>query len=134
MRGDGGGVRPYSPLGRGFLTGKLETRESLPEGDWRLSGPRFQAEAMAANQAIVDVVKAVAAERGATPAQVALAWVLAKGEHVAPIPGTKRVTYLEENMAAQDVELAPDDLARLDAVRPPEGERYPETSMAYVAR
>src|SRR3954452_10538213 len=100
---------PFAPLGRGFLTGKLET-QTFPSGDFRKNNPRFQPEAMDANAALVETVKAVAARLDATPAQVALAWLLAQGEHVVPIPGTKKRSRLEENAAAASVVLSADDL------------------------
>jgi aryl-alcohol dehydrogenase-like predicted oxidoreductase len=114
---------PFSPLGRGFLTGALAPREFASD-DFRSRLPRFSPEAMAANQAIVDGVNAVACERGVTAAQVALAWVLAQGDQVVPIPGTKRVERLEENAAAADLELTADDLAALAALPAPQGGRY----------
>lgn len=106
------GFLAYCPLGRGFLTGAL-TADAIAEDDFRSANPRFTPEAMAANAAIVDGVRAVADRRGATPAQVALAWVLAQGDHVVPIPGTKRRRWLEENAAAADLVLEPRDLADL---------------------
>jgi aryl-alcohol dehydrogenase-like predicted oxidoreductase len=115
---------PFAPLGRGFLTGKLPADASFGQSDFRRRNPRFQPEAMEQNQAIVEQVEAIAADLGATPAQVALAWVLAQGEHVVPIPGTKRVAYLEENAGAVDVRLTPEALARLDALPVPAGARY----------
>ena len=114
---------PFSPLGRGFLTGALAPREFASD-DFRSRLPRFAPEAMAANQQIVDAVAAVADERGVTSAQIALAWVLAQGEHVVPIPGTKRVERLEENAAAADLVLTDDDLAALAALPDPQGGRY----------
>ena len=125
---------PYSPLGRGFLTGALKDLENLAPDDWRRSNPRFQGEALKANRRIVETVEAVAARKGAKPSQIALAWVLAQGENLCPIPGTKRVRYLEENAAAADVELTADDLRELDAIPAPEGTRYPEAMMANVNR
>jgi aryl-alcohol dehydrogenase-like predicted oxidoreductase len=119
----GAGFLPFSPLGRGFLTGTL-TAGSFDATDFRARNPRFTDEAMAANTALVDVVRAVAERLGATPAQVALAWVLAQGEHVVPIPGTKKVGYLEQNAAAAQVQLTAADLAELDALPAPEGARY----------
>lgn len=115
---------PFSPLGRGFLTGKLVADE-LDDDDMRGTFPRFQREAMARNQAIVDGVTRIAAHHDATPGQVALAWVLAQGRMVVPIPGTRRIEYLEENAAAAFLELSADELERLDALPPAEGERYP---------
>ena len=120
---NGAGFLPFSPLGRGFLTGTL-TPASFDEMDFRARNPRFTPEAMAANTALVDTVRSVAERAGATTAQVALAWVLAQGEHVVPIPGTKKVHYLEENAAAADIALTPTDLAELDALPAPVGARY----------
>lgn len=115
---------PFAPLGRGFLTGRYTSATAFPSGDFRTRLPRFQAEAMAANQAIVEEVQAVAARVGATAAQVALAWVLAQGSQVVPIPGTRRIAYLEENAAAAAVSLAPAEIALLDALPVAVGERY----------
>jgi aryl-alcohol dehydrogenase-like predicted oxidoreductase len=115
---------PFAPLGRGFLTGNLSVGASFGEGDFRRRNPRFQPEALELNQAIVERVRAVADEVGATPAQVAIAWVLAQGENVVPIPGTKRLRYLEENVGAADVELSAETLAELDALPAPAGTRY----------
>lgn len=123
---------PYSPLGRGFLTGELKNLDKLAPDDWRRSNPRFQGEQLQANLRIVEAVEAVANRHGVKPSQIALAWVLAQGEHLLPIPGTKRVKYLEENAAAGDVELSPSDLEELNAVPPAVGERYPEGSMRLV--
>lgn len=117
------GFLAYCPLGRGFLTGAL-TADTIGEGDYRSANPRFTPEAMAANAAIVDGVRAIAERRGATPAQVALAWVLAQGDHVVPIPGTKRRRWLEENAAAADLILAPEDLADIAALPPSVAPRY----------
>ncbi|MCW3065764.1 MAG: aldo/keto reductase [Solirubrobacterales bacterium] len=114
---------PFAPLGRGFLTGRLAAG-SFQDGDFRTGNPRFSDEAMAANEAIVDRVRAVAERHGAAPGQVALAWALAQGEHVIPIPGTKRIAYLEENSAAANLALAPEDLAELDEAPAPVGNRY----------
>lgn len=114
---------PFSPLGRGFLTGSI-TSGSFDDRDFRASNPRFTDEAIAANQAIVRVARDVAGRHGATPAQVALAWTLAKGPHVVPIPGTKRLRYLEENMAAVRLRLDPDDLAELDDAPSASAPRY----------
>ena len=119
----GVGFLPFSPLGRGFLTGTVAAG-SFDEKDFRARNPRFTAEAMAANAALVGTVRAVADRRGATPAQVALAWVLAQGPHVVPIPGTKKRHYLEQNAAAAALVLGPEDLAELDALPPPVGARY----------
>ena len=114
---------PFSPLGRGFLTGAI-TADSFDDDDFRARNPRFTREAMAQNLAIVDAVRAVAAAHGAAPSQVALAWTLAQGDHVVPIPGTKRIAYLEENAAAARLELTPADLAVLDTLPTPVGARY----------
>ena len=123
---------PYSPLGRGFLSGTFRRPEDVPEGDWRRQNPRFQAGELEQNLRIVRAVEVVAVRRQATPAQVALAWVLAQGEHVCPIPGTKRVRWLEENAAADGLRLTAEELAALNAVPAPSGQRYPERSMRYV--
>ncbi len=123
------GLVPYSPLGRGFLTGTITSTDDLEPDDFRRRNPRFAGDALQANLAIVDAVRHLADAKDATPGQVALAWVLAQGDDVVPIPGTKRVRYLEENVASAAVELTPDDLARLDdAVPAAVGERYPDMS------
>ncbi|WP_200797444.1 aldo/keto reductase [Streptoalloteichus hindustanus] len=114
---------PFSPLGRGFLTGTVSV-DHLEDNAFRATNPRFRRDAIAANERIVDVVRRVAARHDATPAQVALAWVLAVGEHVIPIPGTRNPRYLRDNLAAVDLVLTADDLAELDAVPPPVGTRY----------
>jgi aryl-alcohol dehydrogenase-like predicted oxidoreductase len=119
----GAAFLPFAPLGRGFLTGALAP-QTFGAGDFRKNNPRFQPEAMDANLALVEVVKAVAARHEATPAQVALAWLLAQGEHVVPIPGTKRRSRLEENAAAAALTLTAADLAELDALPAPVGARY----------
>ncbi|MFF4209356.1 aldo/keto reductase [Streptomyces sp. NPDC001796] len=127
------GFVPYSPLGRGFLAGRFTSPEELDEGDFRRNGPRFTGENLKANLRLTEKVKEIATEKGVTPAQLALAWVLAQGEDLVPIPGTKRRTYLEQNAAAVDVELTKDDLARIDAeLPPPAGDRYDEAGMAAV--
>ncbi|ASW54728.1 aldo/keto reductase [Plantactinospora sp. KBS50] len=110
----GVGLVPFSPLGRGFLTGALSAGQEFAADDFRRTNPRFAADALAANQRLVDVVRQIAAEREVLPGQVALAWVHAQGEDVVPIPGTKRVSYLEQNVAAADLRLDAADLARLD--------------------
>ena len=126
------GIVPYSPLGRGFLTGAVTSPDDFGEDDFRRSLPRFTGEAMAANLRLVDEVRSLAAEKDATPGQLALAWVLARGPDVVPIPGTKRRRYLEENAGALDVELTAEDLARLDAIAPSAvGSRYADTSYSY---
>jgi aryl-alcohol dehydrogenase-like predicted oxidoreductase len=115
---------PFAPLGRGFLTGRFASAADLPRDDFRRGLPRFQRDALHANQAIAGQVRQIAGRAGATPAQVALAWVLAQGRHVVPIPGTKTPRYLEDNAAAADCELSAADLAGLDALPAPQGARY----------
>ncbi|KQV21735.1 MULTISPECIES: aldo/keto reductase [unclassified Kitasatospora] len=115
---------PYSPLGRGFLAGRFSSSADLPADDWRSTLPRFQADALAANQALVDTVRRIAEQHGATPAQVALAWVVAQGQYVVPIPGTKTPKYLADNAGAADLTLTAADLAELDALPAPVGDRY----------
>jgi aryl-alcohol dehydrogenase-like predicted oxidoreductase len=115
---------PFSPLGRGFLTGRFSSFDDLPQDDFRRQLPRFQQDAIRANLAIVARVREVAERAGVTPAQVALAWVLAQGTLVVPIPGTKTPKYLEDNAAAAGVELNAAQMAELDALPPPEGTRY----------
>jgi aryl-alcohol dehydrogenase-like predicted oxidoreductase len=122
------GFVAYSPLGRGFLTGSIRTVADLDETDFRLNNPRFQGENLGANIRIVEQVDAVASEAGIAPGQVALAWLLAQGNDIVPIPGTKRVKYLEENVAADAVVLTSDQLAALDAVAAPQGDRYADMS------
>jgi aryl-alcohol dehydrogenase-like predicted oxidoreductase len=122
------GFVAYSPLGRGFLTGSIRSLDQLDEADFRRNNPRFEGENLQANIRIVEQVDVVAAELGATPGQVALAWLLAQGDDIAPIPGTKRVTYLEENAAADALVLSAGQLATLDAVAAPTGERYADMS------
>src|SRR3954451_22093620 len=127
----GVGFVAYSPLGRGFLTGEIRSIDDLEEGDFRRHGPRFQGENFQRNLDLVDKVREIAAEKGCTPGQLALAWLLAQGDDVVPIPGTKRMRYLEENLAAVDVRLTGDDLARIDAVAPvgvTAGDRYADMS------
>jgi len=127
------GFVPYSPLGRGFLSGRFKSPDELDENDFRRSGPRFTGENLDANLQLASKVAEIAAEKDITPAQLALAWVLAQGDDLVPIPGTKRRRYLEENAAAIDVELSDDDLARIDAELPDAaGERYDEAGMASV--
>jgi len=128
LRELGIGFVPYSPLGRGFLTGSFRSLADLDEDDFRRGQPRFQGENLDANLAIVERVAAVAHEHGATPAQVALAWVHAQGEDVVPIPGTKRRRYLEQNVAALDVALTADDLHGLEEAGVAHGERYADMS------
>jgi aryl-alcohol dehydrogenase-like predicted oxidoreductase len=133
----GVGFVAYSPLGRGFLTGRFRTFEDLPTDDYRRNQPRFQGENFQRNLDLVARVEALAKEKGCTPSQLALAWLLAQGPDVVPIPGTKRVRYLEENVAALTVALGPDDLARIEAAAPQgaaAGTRYPEAGMRTVGR
>ncbi len=125
------GFVAYSPLGRGFLTGRWRRPEDIPAGDFRHDNPRFQGENFQRNLDVVAKVRQIAEEKGRTPAQLALAWVLAQGPDIVPIPGTKRVRYLEENLGAPDVTLTPDDLVRIDAVAPKgftSGARYADMS------
>jgi aryl-alcohol dehydrogenase-like predicted oxidoreductase len=129
------GFVPYSPLGRGFLTGRFRSPADIPEGDWRRMNPRFQGENFEKNLALVARVTEIARARGVTPAQLALAWVLGQGKDVAPIPGTRRRTSLEENVAAVGVLLTPQELAKLDLAAPrgaTAGTRYPEAGMRAV--
>jgi aryl-alcohol dehydrogenase-like predicted oxidoreductase len=127
------GFVPYSPLGRGFLAGRFSSPEELDENDFRRRGPRFTGENLEANLRLAAKVKEIAAEKGVTPAQLAIAWVLAQGEDLVPIPGTKRRTYLEQNAGAVDVELTEDDLGRIAAELPKvAGDRYDEAGMASV--
>jgi aryl-alcohol dehydrogenase-like predicted oxidoreductase len=128
------GFVPYSPLGHGFLTGTIRSTEELAGDDWRKTNPRFTAGNFEKNLRIVDEVEAVASEVGATPAQVALAWLLAQGDDIAPIPGTKRVSRVEENTAADAIELSAEQIQRLNDLTPATGERHDETNMAAVDR
>jgi aryl-alcohol dehydrogenase-like predicted oxidoreductase len=134
LRSLGIGFVPYSPLGHGFLTGQIRTPEDIPADDWRKTNPRFTGENFRRNLAIVDEVAAIAVEVGATPAQIALAWLLAQGQDIAPIPGTRRVVRVEENTAADDVELNQDQLKRLDSLTPAAGARHDEANMASIDR
>jgi aryl-alcohol dehydrogenase-like predicted oxidoreductase len=129
------GFVAYSPLGRGFLTGQFKRFEDLPADDYRRSSPRFQGENFQRNLDLVRRVEGIAHEKNCKPSQLALAWVLAQGEDIVPIPGTKRRKYLEENVGALDVHLSGDDLRRIDQVFPlaaAAGKRYPETMMRVV--
>ncbi len=126
------GFVPYSPLGRGFLTGTITRPEQFPEDDYRRTSPRFQGDNFTKNIALVAKVKEIAALKGCTPGQLALAWVLAQGDDIVPIPGTKRRTYLEENVKAVDVKLSKDELAEIEVIFPfgaATGARYVETGM-----
>ena len=131
------GLVPFSPLGRGFLTGRIDQSTEFGEGDVRAVFPRFTAEARAANQAVVDLLGRVAETKGATPAQVALAWLLAQQPWIVPIPGTRRLERLEENLGAADVQLSADDLAEIDAAADKitvVGDRYPEAMQQMINR
>jgi aryl-alcohol dehydrogenase-like predicted oxidoreductase len=127
------GFVAYSPLGRGFLSGRFTSPDQLEEGDFRRSGPRFTGANLEANLKLAQKVAEIAEEKGITPAQLALAWVLAQGEDIVPIPGTKRRTYLEQNAAAVDIELTDEDLRRIESELPTvAGDRYDEVGMAAV--
>jgi len=129
------GFVAYSPLGRGFLAGRFTSPDDLDDGDFRRTGPRFTGENLQSNLRLADKVKEIAAEKGISPAQLAIAWLLAQGDDIVPIPGTKRRIYLEQNAAAADVELTADDLARIEAELPETaGERYDQAGMASVNR
>lgn len=134
LRELGIGFVPYSPLGHGLLTGQVRSADDLADDDWRKTNPRFAAENLRRNLALVDEVTAIGAEIGATPAQTALAWILTRGEDIAPIPGTRRVARVEENTAADEVELTGTQLARLNSLRPAAGARHDEANMATVDR
>jgi aryl-alcohol dehydrogenase-like predicted oxidoreductase len=126
------GFVPYSPLGHGFLTGTIRSPEDLADDDWRKNNPRFTEGNFEKNLRIVDEVKAVASELDATPAQIALAWLLAQGDDIAPIPGTKRVARVEENTAAEAIELSAAQIERLNNLTPATGERHEEGNMAVI--
>jgi len=128
------GFVPYSPLGRGFLAGRFSSPEELDEDDFRRRGPRFTGENLEANRDLAAKIKEIAAEKGVTPAQLAIAWVLAQSDDLVPIPGTKRRQYLEQNAAAVGIELTADDLKRLDHLPEAAGDRYDERGMATVNR
>jgi aryl-alcohol dehydrogenase-like predicted oxidoreductase len=134
LRELGIGFVPYSPLGHGFLTGTIRSPEQLADDDWRKTNPRFTEGNFEKNLRIVDEVKAVASELDATPAQVALAWLLAQGDDIAPIPGTKHVARVEENTAADALELSAEQIQRLNDLTPAIGERHDEANMAAVDR
>ena len=137
MRELGIGFVPYSPLGRGFLTGQIKSIDDLEDGDYRRTTPRFQGENFQKNLDLVREIEAMARSKGCTPAQLALAWVLAQGDDIVPIPGTKRRRYLEENVGALDVRLTAADLARIDSVIPPgaaAGTRYAAAQMQNLGR
>jgi aryl-alcohol dehydrogenase-like predicted oxidoreductase len=126
------GFVPYSPLGRGFLTGQIKRPEDIQEGDWRRNHPRFQGENFQKNLDLVRRVEALAKDKRCTPGQLALAWLLAKGEDIVPIPGTKRRTYLEENTGALNVTLSDTDIAQIEGVGIPAGARYAEAAMRTI--
>jgi aryl-alcohol dehydrogenase-like predicted oxidoreductase len=131
------GFVPYSPLGRGFLTGRIHDAEELPEGDWRRTNPRFQADNAARNRALVDAVTDLAQARDCTPAQLALAWLLHQGEDIVPIPGTRKIARLDENAAAASIALDVHELTRIEQVLATHaiaGTRYPAAGMASVNR
>lgn len=134
LRELGIGLVAYSPLGRGFLTGAIRSTDELPDTDYRKTNPRFFEDNFQHNLRCADEVRDISADVGATPAQVALAWLLAKGPDIVPIPGTKRVTRLEENIGADAVELTADQLARLDSLTPPVGGHHAEAQMAWIDR
>jgi aryl-alcohol dehydrogenase-like predicted oxidoreductase len=129
------GFVSYSPLGRGFLSGEITKLDDLEEDDWRRYSPRFQGENFERNLDLVSRIQEMAAEKNSTPAQLALAWVLAQGNDIVPIPGTKRIIYLEENVAALGLKLTIEDLKRIDEISPrgvAAGSRYPEPGMKLV--
>jgi aryl-alcohol dehydrogenase-like predicted oxidoreductase len=135
VRALGIGFVAYSPLGRGFLTARITTLDELPKNDWRRRMPRFGGKNFRRNLELVEKIKAYSADHGCSPAQLALAWVLAQGDDLVPIPGTKRRQYLEENVGALDVRLTPEELIELDSLLPPGaavGARYPERAMRAV--
>jgi aryl-alcohol dehydrogenase-like predicted oxidoreductase len=132
LRRLGIGFVPYSPLGHGLLTGQIRTVDDFADDDWRKSNPRFTGENFRRNLAIVDEVTAIGAEIGATPAQTALAWLLTRGDDIAPIPGTRRVARVEENTAADSIELTPAQLNRLDSLTPASGARHDDANMASI--
>ena len=132
LRELGIGFVPYSPLGHGLLTGQIRTVDDFADDDWRKTNPRFTGENFQRNFAIVDEVTAIGAEIGASPAQTALAWILTRGDDIAPIPGTRRVARVEENTAADAIELTPAQLERLDALRPAAGARHDDANMASI--
>jgi aryl-alcohol dehydrogenase-like predicted oxidoreductase len=132
LRELGIGFVPYSPLGHGLLTGQIRTIDDFADDDWRKTNPRFTGENFRRNLAIVDEVRAIGAEIGATPAQTALAWILTRGDDIAPIPGTRRVARVEENTAADNIELTANQLERLDNLAPASGARHDEPNMASI--
>ena len=134
LRELGIGLVPYSPLGHGLLTGQIRSVADFADDDWRKTNPRFTGENFVRNLAIVDEVQAIGAEIGATPAQTALAWLLTRGDDIAPIPGTRRVERVEENTASDEVVLTADQIARLDTLTPAAGARHDDGNMASIDR
>jgi aryl-alcohol dehydrogenase-like predicted oxidoreductase len=134
LRELGIGFVPYSPLGHGLLTGQIRSVDDFADDDWRKTNPRFTGDNFQRNLALVDEVRAIGAEIGATPAQTALAWILSRGDDIAPIPGTRRVARVEENTAADAIELTGDQIQRLDSLQPAAGERHDEVNMASIDR
>jgi aryl-alcohol dehydrogenase-like predicted oxidoreductase len=132
LRTLGIGFVPYSPLGHGLLTGQIRTVDDFADDDWRKDNPRFVGENFQRNLRIVDEVQEVATEAGATPAQIALAWLLVQGDDIAPIPGTRRLARVEENTAADGIELTPDQIERLDNLTPAAGARHNEANMVSI--
>jgi aryl-alcohol dehydrogenase-like predicted oxidoreductase len=134
LRELGIGFVPYSPLGHGLLTGQIRSVDDFPADDWRKTNPRFIGDNFTRNLAIVDEVRAIGAENGATPAQTALAWILTRGDDIAPIPGTRRVTRVEENIAADAIELTPTQIQRLNNLTPAVGARHDDANLASIDR
>ncbi|MET4098820.1 aryl-alcohol dehydrogenase-like predicted oxidoreductase [Agrococcus sp. UYP10] len=134
LRELGIGFVPYSPLGHGLLAGRIRSVDDVADDDWRKTNPRFTDASFARNLALVDEVTAIGAEIGATPAQTALAWILSRGDDIAPIPGTRRVARVEENTAADGIRLSPDQIARLEALEPAAGARHDDANMASIDR
>src|SRR4051812_4838693 len=134
LRELGIGLVPYSPLGHGLLTGQIRSVDDFGDDDWRKTNPRFTGDNFHRNLAIVDEVSAIGAENGATPAQTALAWLLTRGDDIAPIPGTRRIARVEENTSAEGIQLTADQLHRLDSLQPAAGERHDEANMATIDR
>jgi aryl-alcohol dehydrogenase-like predicted oxidoreductase len=132
LRELGIGFVPYSPLGHGLLTGQIRSVDDFADDDWRKTNPRFTGENFLRNLAIVEEVRAIGAEIGATPAQTALAWILSRGDDIAPIPGTRRVERVEENTGADGIELTPGQLERLNNLTPAAGDRHDDANMASI--